>query len=760
MIILSIHRLQMFLILVLMAVFSGLSLAGTPNDLLPAAQAFPLSATRSGNMVNLQWNIAPGYYLYREKFRISVVSPGASLVDFHYPNGSVKHDEFFGDMEIFRGTLLVTARLQSESPLPDTIELKIGVQGCADAGVCYPPHNQTVSLRSDPPAPKPSAQNFNSLFKTLARRATSDLLPADEAFSFLATPIDAHSLTVSWHIADGYFLYRDKIRISLSDSHSPVQSLDYLIPNGDLHDDPEFGQVEILRGEVNFPVSFSLPATASFGKHIVQLDASFQGCADLGVCYPPMNKTMDVDLPDSSAQASLQAVKLSEQDQIAMALGQDSLLVTTLSFLGFGLLLSFTPCVFPMIPILSGIIVGHGHQITALRGFLLSLAYVLSSALTYTVFGVLAGLFGQNLQAVFQNPFIIVAFSSVFILLSLSMFDLYTFQMPGFIQNRLMGWSQNQGSGTLLGSFVMGSLSALIVGPCVAAPLAGALIYIGQTGDVLLGGIALFFMGLGMGIPLLVVGASAGKLLPKAGAWMNSVKSFFGLGLLATAVWLLSRILPVPISLILWAALLIVPSVYLSALDPLPLNSPGWRKLLKGLGVLMLVYGIFLLIGAASNQSDPLTPLTFISTSGQSPTQNGSTWNKKESSPSLSFKTVGTVNDVIKEVEKASQNNQWVMLDFYADWCVSCKELERYTFQDASVQSALSKAVLIRADVTKNSEDDQMLLRRYGLIGPPAILFFGPDKEERKEFRVVGYMNAEDFLGHIDLVIRSCVQTC
>ncbi|MGI9212933.1 MAG: protein-disulfide reductase DsbD [Methylococcaceae bacterium] len=754
-------RIHIFLMIWLIPFFCGSVHAASSTDLLPAAQAFPLSVSRTGDTVQFQWHIAPGYYLYREKFKITAVSSGVSLVDFNYPKGFIKHDEFFGDMEIFRDTLSITARLLGESSLPDPVDFKVTVQGCADAGVCYPPYTQTIALHAFRPNPSPSpVKNFNSLFKALGHHGNAELLSADEAFSFSVTPIDAHSLTVSWRIAEGYFLYRDKIGISLSVTHAPVDSVTFMVPHGDVHDDAEYGAVEILRGDLTFPVSFVLPTSPSAGKSILQMEVSFQGCADRGVCYPPQKKLIDVDLPVSSSLPSPRPVKISEQDQIAMALGQDSLLATALSFLGFGFLLSFTPCVFPMIPILSGIIVGHGHQITAFRGLLLSLAYVLASALTYTFFGILAGLFGQNLQAVFQDPLIILAFSSVFILLSLSMFDLYTLQMPGFIQNRLVGWSQKQGSGTLVGAFVMGSLSALIVGPCVAAPLAGALIYIGQTGDVLLGGMALFFMGLGMGIPLLVVGASAGKLLPKAGVWMNAVKSCFGVGLLATAAWLLSRIIPAPISLFLWAALLIIPSVYLGALDPLPQHCPGWRKLLKGTGVLMFVYGVFLLIGAASNQNDPLTPLSNFSTPTRGSFENGSTWNQKESTPSLPFRTVTTVNEVLKAVELASQNGQWAMLDFYADWCVSCKELERYTFNSPSVQQALSKAVLLRADLTKNTEDDQMLLRRYGLIGPPAILFFGPDKEERKEFRVVGYMDAEEFLGHIELVIQSCVQTC
>jgi thiol:disulfide interchange protein DsbD len=751
-----IHSLRFLLLLLTILVYPQTGLSVAASDLLPAEQAFPLSAVLSGDSLRLDWRIAPGYYLYRDKFRISVTTPGVSLGEIHYPKGLMKQDEFFGEMEIYRDTVALTARLQGATPLPGTISLSVGVQGCADVGVCYPPYKQTLAVPTGLTAPPAATSNFNALLKSLGRRGgTPDLLPAEQAFAFNAEATDTGMLALSWRIADGYYLYRDKIQIALhAATGTPVESGPYLLPHGTVHEDAEFGQVEILRGDVQVRVPLTWPVDGS----ALELEARFQGCADRGVCYPPMQQKATLNRPVVSPPKP--AVKVSEQDRIARALGHDSWLVTALSFLGFGLLLSFTPCVFPMIPILSGIIVGHGHRITAYRGFLLSLAYVLASALTYTVFGVLAGLFGQNLQALFQDPRIIVAFSSLFVLLALSMFDLYTLQMPAFIQDRLAGWSQKQGSGTLTGAFIMGGLSALIVGPCVAAPLAGALIYIGQTGDVILGGLALFFLGIGMGVPLLAMGASAGKLLPRAGVWMNAVKSCFGVGLLATAVWLLSRIVPATVSLLLWGLLLIIPAIYLGALDPLPQPAGGWRKFFKGLGVVMLLYGIFLLIGSASNQTDPLAPLASVVANPAASPEKGSTWNKNDVSPLLPFRPVATVGDLLRELEGASRRNQWVMLDFYADWCVSCKELERYTFTHPGVRKALEEAVLLRADVTGNSEDDQLLLRRFGLIGPPAVLFFGPDKEERKGYRVIGFMEADEFLGHVEMVIKSCVQTC
>lgn len=759
-------RLLPFLLLLWIAAYPGLARAVAATDLLPAGQAFRLSATSGGDTLQLRWHIAAGYYLYRDKFRIATSTLGVTLADIQYPVGMMKHDEFFGEMEIYRDDLTLSVPVSLTAPRPASVELVVSVQGCADVGVCYPPYRQTLAVPLTPSsAPAVSAApppKQNAWFKSFGRRSggSAELLPADEAFAFSAEATDARTLSLHWRIAPGYFLYRDKLQVGLrTASGDSVEPVSYNVPHGEIHDDPEFGQVEILRGDLDFLVPLTDAVQAGTGT--VQLDAAYQGCADRGVCYPPMKQTLTLTLPTAAAStAPSPPLKVSEQDRIAHALGQDSLLVTALSFLGFGLLLSFTPCVFPMIPILSGIIVGHGHAITVSRGFLLSLAYVVASALTYTVFGVLASLFGQNLQAVFQDPRIIVAFSGIFVLLALSMFDLYTLQMPSFIQNRLAGWSQKQGGGTLLGAFIMGMLSALIVGPCVAAPLAGALIYIGQTGNVWLGGLALFCLGMGMGIPLLVAGASAGKLLPRAGNWMNAVKSFFGVGLLATAVWLLSRVIPAPVSLVLWAVLLIIAAVYLGALDALPGAGTGWRKFAKGLGVVMLVYGVLLMIGAASGHSDPLAPLASLTPTAGVPPEKGSTWNKTEAMPGLPFRAVTTVAEVMRELDNAGRKGQWVMLDFYADWCVSCKELERYTFSDPRVQKALEKAVVLRADLTRNSEDDQLLLRRFGLIGPPAILFFGPDKEERTGYRVIGFMEAEEFLGHVEMVIGSCVQSC
>jgi thiol:disulfide interchange protein DsbD len=391
---------------------------------------------------------------------------------------------------------------------------------------------------------------------------------------------------------------------------------------------------------------------------------------------------------------------------------------------------------FPMVPILSGIIVGRGHNITHAHGFLLSLAYVLGMALTYAAVGVIAGLSGTLLSNALQTPWVLGSFAGVFVLLSLSMFGFYELQLPTALQSKLSSTSNKLHGGHLSGVFVMGALSAIIAGPCVAAPLAGALLYIGRSHDALLGGTALFAMAIGMGVPLLLIGASAGTLLPKAGSWMESVKRFFGMLLLAAAIWLIAPLIPVSVQMLLWAALLILSSVHLHALDALPHNAGGWHRMWKGIGLLALLLGIAYLIGALSGARDILRPLGAV----------GST--QTEAPATLQFVRVKNVAEL--DARLAQAKGKTVMLDFYADWCVSCKEMERFTFSDAKVQARLKNAILLQADVTANSEEDKALLQRFELYGPPAILFFDNKAQELADYRVTGYQDSETFLKTLD----------
>ncbi|MBV1875241.1 MAG: protein-disulfide reductase DsbD [Cycloclasticus sp.] len=582
-----------------------------------------------------------------------------------------------------------------------------------------------------------SVNALSDLFSGFSKSSSDQLLEPDDAFSFFAEVNKNQQITLNWRIAEGYYLYQEKVAVKVIEPKGlKLENINF--PQGKRKVDEIFGDTIVYYGDLKLIQTLSTPPTQATD---VTLNVAFQGCADIGVCYPPMNKEVTLSLQvasnlSTSEPATPVNINVSEQDQIANALISNTVWLTCLTFLGFGLLLSFTPCVFPMIPILSGIIIGHGKDLTTRKAFYLSLSYVLASALTYALFGILAGLFGSNLQATFQNPWILSFFSGLFVLLALSMFGLYQIQLPNVIQSRLSQLSQHQKHGSLWGSAVMGVLSTLIVGPCVAAPLAGVLIYIGQTGDAILGGVALFSLGIGMGIPLLIIGVSAGKLLPKAGHWMDPIKYFFGVLLLAVAIWLVERILPSTITLILWAGLFIICAIYLKAVDRLPENASGWRKLSKGIGAIFLIYGIILMVGAASGGSNPLKPLANFNINQKNSLQQHA----------LPFKKIKSVDELNTALQVAAENKQSVMLDFYADWCISCKEMEAFTFSDPTVQEASKNIVLLQADVTKNDDADRALLNTFSLIGPPAILFFDLNSAEIKQNRVVGYMEPADFL--------------
>jgi thiol:disulfide interchange protein DsbD len=737
------------IVLCFLAVISHAGFALTEAELLPPAQAFKVSAQALGaTKLQVSWEIAEGYSVYRNNMRLQSKTTGVDFGKPEYPDGKIKHDELLGDVEHYHDSLQVRLPLNNLANAP-AVQLSVQYQACADRGVCYPPQKQTLDVAlaapEDVPAkPITTANPLSNLVKSFSGfslNQKADLLPPEQAFQFFASVKDAHTLHVNWEIAEDYYLYREKIQLALT-SADGTKLGDYTIPHGTPKHDEAFGQVEIFHNELGFDVPL---LRASTDAQTITLTAKFQGCADRGVCYPPMSKPVDLELllaedfkPQNFKQyepASKPAPALSEQDTIVQALHKDSWGMTLLSFFGFGLLLAFTPCIFPMIPILSGIIIGHGNHITTTRAFLLSLSYVLASAGAYTVFGVLAALFGGNLQTTFQQPWIIVLFSLVFVALSLSMFGFYHLELPKSFQTKLHNSSVRHRDGSLWGAAIMGALSSLIVGPCVAAPLAGALIFISQSGDALLGGSALFVMGLGMGVPLLLLGASARHLLPKAGDWLNATKAAFGVIMLAVAVWMLGRILPATVTMVLWAMLLVLPSIYLSALDPLPAHSSGWRKLWKGCGLMMLAYGLLLLIGVGMGNSNPLKPLQGFGGGNALAAESG-----------LKFARVRSLAELDARIEQAAANHQWVMLDFYADWCIACKEMEAYTLTDSRVKNALAHFVLLQADVTENNADDQALLAKFNLVGPPAILFFGADRQELAQHRVIGEQDADTFL--------------
>ena len=592
-----------------------------------------------------------------------------------------------------------------------------------------------------------SGFNPLSILQQLTGNSVNEFLDPEVAYVLTTEARDADTLVARFDIADGYYLYRDKFNFTVSDASGVVLGSTQL-PDGKIKDDAYFGRMEVYYHGVE---GVLLMQRGTTGAVPLTLEVGYQGCADAGLCYPPMTKSVALTLPAAPAQRQALTVgpgdlpdsaetvgELPEQDRIARALASGSTFLVLLGFFGFGLLLTFTPCVLPMLPILSSIIVGQGESITTRRAFWLSLTYVLAMSATYTVAGVVAGLAGANLQAVFQDPWILSIFAGLFVALALSMFGLYELQIPASVQSGLARLTNRQQGGTFIGVGIMGFLSALIVGPCVAAPLAGALIYISQSGDALLGGTALFALSMGMGVPVLIAGTTGGKLLPRAGPWMAKIKVVFGVMLLGVAIYLLERIIPESVSMFLWGALLIGTAVYFGALDALPPQAGGWRRLGKAFGLVMGIYGVLIIVGAAGGGSDVFRPLkgsSFIA-------------GNKAAERTLVFKRVKGLTGLDAELRQAAAEGKPVMLDFYADWCVSCRELERDTFSDASVQAALANVVVLQTDVTANDAEDQALLRAFGLFGPPAILFFGEDGKERPRFRVVGFVNAQDFHAH------------
>ena len=717
---------------------------GGISDILPPDAAFIFSSyLESSSMLVAHWQIADNYYLYRDQFQFTLKG-GGILGAPQFPPGKIIDDVKYGRVEIYEQTLSIKLPIVDAQGL-DTLTLETSYQGCADGRLCYPPIQKSalVTLEETPQlsqAIEADDAELAELAKLMdglipENRGTQfgekvEFLKVDEAFILSAEFSDPSHLVVRWKIADGYYLYQDKLNFSL-ESEGKLGTPQ--LPPSTLKPDPYFGDAQIYLSpqlEIILPIQIAQLKT-------VALKVKYQGCANAGLCYPPTTKVVNLSFPSNG---------ISEQDRLANLLADAHILYTIMVFFGLGILLSLTPCVFPMIPILSSIIVGQGKQVTTYKAFIMSLVYVLAMACTYAIVGVLTGLLGENLSAAFQNPWILISFALVFVVLSFSMFGFYELQLPSGLQTKLTHFSNRQQGGTLIGVAIMGVLSALIVGPCVAAPLVGALIYISQTGDAVLGGLALFFMSLGMGIPLIIIGISAGHWLPKANKWMNTVKAVFGVLLLAVAIWMLERVIPGQITMLLWASLLIISAVYIGALDKLDSKVSGWHKLWKGLGFILLVYGVLLIIGAASGNVNPLQPLQNLKIGDQ--TTDSSV---VQVSP---FKAIKGVEGLERELAVAKAQNKQVILDFYADWCISCKEMEHLTLSDPGVQKILAHFVLLQADVTPNDKQDKALYKRFGIFGPPAILFFDTNGLEQQAYRVVGFMQAEAFRQHLQKIVQ------
>lgn len=586
---------------------------------------------------------------------------------------------------------------------------------------------------------------FVLFFNTVIFAEPKFLMP-EEAFKASAHMKKRCTASATIELGKDIYLYQSKITAKVLEKNSGIEVDRLVLPEAVDHD-----------GEKVYTTSptFDIPLvkTKEMNEIVpITLVIGYQGCSEQGLCYEPMESTFafdiessklpskeinDTPLKNTPSNAKKSPITVSETDQITQTFIEGNIPLILLTFFTFGLLLSLTPCIFPMIPILSSIIVAQGKNMNARRGFILSLVYVLSMSVAYTIAGVLAGLFGGNIQIAMQNPWVISTFALLFVGLAISMFGFFKIGLPSSWQTRLTKSSEEASSkGGYLGVAIMGFLSALIVGPCVAPPLAGALVYIGQSGDALLGGAALFVLSIGMGIPLLLIGTGAGKYMPRPGGWMDTVSHVFGVVMLAIAIWMLSRIIDPSIAMILWAALLIIVSVYLGALEPL--HSRGIKPFYKGVGILFLVYGLMLFYGGVKGEENLLKPL-----GSNTPTSTVTS----PIASALEFKTIHSSEEL--DAILAQNKGKKVMLDFYADWCTACKELDEITFKDPAVIESLNDYVLVRADVTADSDSEKALTKRFNLFGPPAMIFFDESGKSIQGGDLIGYKDPQSFITHI-----------
>lgn len=581
-----------------------------------------------------------------------------------------------------------------------------------------------------------------------------EFLPVEQAFRLETTTAGDNRVGLRWVIAPGYALYKARMSAGIQETPPPgvqLSALQFLSPTV-FKDDPSFGRMEVFHDEARAVLEARNVPAAMAGKQLM-VEVRYQGCADAGLCYPPQTVSLPVSLVASAVQASPVPVVpaavtpaapppagLDEADGIAGFLGHASLPLVLLTFFALGIGLTFTPCVFPMMPILSGLIAGEDRALlTVSRAFRLSLAYVLGMAFTYALVGTLVGYFGAraNVQLWLQTPAVLVGFALVFVVLSLSMFGFYELQMPALLRDRMDELARKQQGGRLTAVFIMGILSALVVSPCVSAPLAGTLVYISSTGDAVLGGLALLSLGLGMGVPLILIGTTGGRLLPKAGNWMLAVKGVFGVGMLAVAIWLLARVVPGPVTLLLWALLIGVSAVFMGALEP---SEPGVGRLWKGVGAFMLLYAVFLMVGALTGQSDVRRPLAAFAASPVAAVE------QTGAAAEVDFVRIRSRDELREQLAAAVSRGEEVVVDVYANWCVACQDMARTTFRDPGVIAALAPMRRLQLDLSDNTPAQRQLLQELKLYGPPAMLFYDRNGDEKRAWRVQSEVGPEVLL--------------
>lgn len=741
----------------------SLNVAAFP-EVLPVNKAFQVSAeVLDREHLRLTWKVTDGYYLYRKKFALSSKHSDVQLPSFDtltLPTGEIKADANFGEMEVYHKDIVIDVPLTRSSNAQKALELEVEAkyQGCADAGLCYPPQKQILKVQlaaldtTTNTTSAPEISSANSTDQPTANKPKSitpnldpsvEPLPVDQAFKYSLVAVDQKTLVAHWDIQPDHQLYRSKISFSTQGSED-FHLGQALFPAGQVVEDDYFGTLEVFSNSLDVSIPIAQTATQAAPPKKLTVITEYQGCSNsTGICYPPIKKIIDLDLSAAppkleSTPETIKTNNINDNDSAyASALEGASFFGTILLFFGGGLLLAFTPCIFPMFPILSGVIAGQS-DLSARKAFFLSLAYVTASAAAYALIGIFFGLFGANLQMTLQHPVAIGVFATLFVILALSMFGFFDLQLPTSLQSRLNELSNRQQSGSLVGAAIMGFISTLIVGPCVAPPLAGALTYIAQTKDALLGGIALFTMGFAMGIPLLIVGTSAGHLLPRAGTWMDTTKAIFGMIMLGLAISMLKRIVPIEVTMALTGTLLVASGNYMGALDKLSEEATGWKRFWKSIGLIMVFYGAVQLLGVAvgsTNLFQPLKGVLTISANNIQPPANAK----------LNFQPIKTVEDLEHKLRLAKERQQLTMLDFTATWCVECERMEKNTFGDANVIKDLQGVQLLRADISADDDKDRALLSKFTLAAPPTVLFFDKNGNEIKDIRAIGYKDALDF---------------
>lgn len=715
------------------------------DQLLPAEQAFALS-TRviDAHTIEASWRIAPGYYLYRHKFSFELLDGAVTLKDPIYPKGKIKDDPNFGRVETYERTLTIRLPLERKKDA-GTIRLRIGAQGCnIPIGVCYPPMSTTVDLTlpaanetTSLPASSTGLDKLAALI-TPSSGVTDEYLHPDQAFRPSLANKSAGTLVAYFRIAPGHYLYRSKFGFRLIGAKG-VRLAEAVYPKGKIKDDANFGRSEVYLS----PIAITLPLVFDNNPaHTAVLEMIYQGCADERICYPPQTKQIKLNFTTGSVSIAdgqtLAGTYDDGADRTTGSLTTKQYLLAILTAFGVGLLLTFTPCVLPMVPILSSVIVGEGHlEISKLRGGLLATAYVFGTSVTYVIAGVFAGATGGQLQAYFQNLWGIGIFAAVMVVLALSMFGLYTIQLPQALQTRLHLHSSKMRRGDFVGVFIMGLLAALIVGACVSPLFISALAVAIANQDPVLGGAIMFAMSWGMGIPLIALGLGMGFLVPRAGAWMERIKHIFGILLLAVAVYMLGLLPEVP-ALLLWGILLIPSAIYLGAFRTWGAHASGWHHLLQGASLIILIWGAMAIVGGSLGGRDILRPLDPL-------------LQHTQPRPATDVQILDKVTSLAmldQRLSEARSKGKMVMLDFYADWCVDCLRMDKTTFADPAVRAALARDYIsLKIDVgNPNDRDMSAIKRRYSIFGPPAMLFIDASGRVRKDMSFYGYRDAREML--------------